>query len=120
MHPIRLVFVLSDRILTEDQSLFTYGDTFNRKRRQVDLDDDLQFECTSFDDCGNHSFVGVTFEDLTFTEEQMDMCNNDETCLFDFAVTGDEEFATTTLESSEEDRTTQAAISENSSYYFLF
>lgn len=89
--------------------MFTYGGNFDRKRRQVD---DLDFECTSFDNCGDHSFVGVTFEDLNFTEAQMAMCNNDETCLFDLAVTGDEGFANTTLESSEEDMRIQEAISE--------
>ena len=56
--------------------------------------------------------MGVSFEDLTFTEEERDMCNNDETCLFDLVVTGDEEFANTTLESSEEDKKLQEAISE--------
>ncbi len=56
--------------------------------------------------------MGVTLEDLTFTEEEIDMCNNDETCLFDLAVTGDEEFANTTLESSEEDKKLQEAIRE--------
>ena len=90
--------------------MFTYGENFDRKRRQAD--DNLEFECTSFDNCGNHSFVGVSFEDLTFTEEQIDMCNNDEICLFDLVVTGDEEFANTTLESSEEDKKIQEAISE--------
>ena len=103
-------FCLSDRILTENDTLFTYGDSFNKKRRQAD--DGPQFECTSFDDCGDHSFVGVSFEDLTFTEEQIDLCNNDESCLFDLAVTGDEEFANTTLESSEEDKKIQEAISK--------
>ena len=107
------MFTITDRI-TQTRTMFTYGGNFGRKRRQV-LDESLEFECTSFDNCGNHSFVGVSFEDLTFTEEQMDMCNNDETCLFDFAVTGDEEFAMTTLENSEEDARVQEIISESQS-----
>ena len=91
--------------------MFTYGGSFGRKKRQ--LDESLEFECTSFDNCGNHSFVGVSFEDLNFTEEQMDTCNNDETCLFDLVVTGDEEFANITLESSEEDIRVQEIISKS-------
>ncbi len=94
--------------------MFFYGNSLGRRRRQVD--DGPQFECTSFDNCGNHSFVGVSFEDLTFNEEQMTTCNNDETCLFDLAVTGDEEFAITSMESSEEDRRVQAIISKNNYY----
>ena len=88
--------------------MFTYGD-ISRKKRQID---GPQFECTSFENCGNHSFVGVRFEDLTFTEEQMTMCNNDKTCLFDLVVTGDEEFAVETLRSSEEDSRVQEIISK--------
>ena len=93
--------------------MFTYGRSLifgSRKKRQVE--ESPEFECTSFDNCGNHSFVGVSFEDLTFTDDQRDMCNNDETCLFDLAVTGDEEFANTTLESSEEDNRVQELISK--------
>ena len=78
-------------------------------KRQIDGPD---FECTSFDNCGNHSFVGVTFEDLTFTDEQRAMCNNDTACLFDLGVTGDEQFANTTLEASEENMAVQAIISK--------
>ena len=79
------------------------------KKRQTDGPD---FECTSFDNCGNHSFVGVTFEDLTFTDEQRAMCNNDTACLFDLGVTGDEQFANTTLEASEENMAVQQLISK--------
>ena len=78
------------------------------KKRQID---GPNFECTSFDNCGDHNFVGVTFEDLTFTDEQRAMCNNDETCLFDLAVTGDEEIAVATLEASEENQMVQGIIS---------
>jgi hypothetical protein len=57
--------------------------------------------------------VGVVFEDLTFNEDQLAMCNDDDSCLFDLAVTGDEEFAATTLERSVEDIRVQEIISEN-------
>ena len=42
----------------------------------------------------------------------MTMCNNDEICLFDLVVTGDEEFAAETLRSSEENRRVQEIISK--------
>ena len=79
------------------------------KKRQINGPD---FECTSFDNCGDHSFVGVTVENLTFTDEQRVMCNNDETCLFDLAVTGNEEIAVATLEASEENQMVQGIISK--------
>lgn len=103
-----LVHIHSDRI-DINQSLFFYGGRIGQMQRQIN---GPEFECTSFYNCGNHSFVGVTFEELTFTKEQMNMCNNDETCLFDLAVTGDEDFAAATLESSQEDIRVQEIISE--------
>ena len=105
-----IFYALSDRILNESQSLFIYNGSMGRKKRQID---GPQSECTSFDNCGNQSFVGVRFEDLTFTEEQMVMCNNDEACLYDLVVTGDEAFAAETLRSREEDRRVQEIISKN-------
>ena len=57
--------------------------------------------------------MGVTFEDLTFTDEQRDMCNNDTACLYDLGVTGDEAFANTTLEASEEITQIQETLSNN-------
>ena len=78
------------------------------KKRQID---GPEFICTSFDNCGDHNFVGVPFENLTFTEEQRAMCNNDKTCLYDLVVTGDEEFANTTREASEENTRVQDIIS---------
>ena len=79
------------------------------EKRQID---GPEFVCTSFDNCGDHNFVGVTFEQLNFTQEEMEMCNFDESCLFDLAVTGDEEFANTTLEASEENAKVQELISK--------
>ena len=99
-------FMLSD----ERPLNYTYEENNILKKRQIDGPD---FVCTSFDNCGDHNFVGVTLEDLTFTEEQRAMCNNDETCLFDLVVTGDEGFANTTLEASEESTRVQDIISKN-------
>ena len=89
--------------------LVTYTVNHILNRRQIDGPD---FVCTSFDNCGNHSFVGVTFEDLTFTDEQRAMCNNDTACLYDLGVTGDEAFANTTLEASEENTRIQGILSK--------
>ena len=87
---------------------YTYEEKNVLKKRQIE---GPEFVCTSFDNCGDHNFVGVTLEDLTFTEEQRVMCNNDDTCLYDLAVTGEEEFATVTLEASEENTRVQDVIS---------
>ena len=102
-----LSYTLSDRV---NQTLFAY-EIMGRKKRQID---GPQFECTSFENCGNHSFEGVRFEDLNFTEEQMVMCNNNEACLYDLVVTGDEEFAAETLRSSEEFKSVREIISKES------
>ena len=80
-----------------------------REKRQID---GPEFVCTSFENCGDHSFVGVTLEELNFTQEQIEMCEGDDSCLFDLAVTGDEEFAVTTLEASEENTRVQEIISK--------
>ena len=89
-----------------DEMYYAYD---GRKRRQIEGPD---FECTSFDNCGDHSFVGVTFESLDITDEQRAMCDNDQGCLFDLAVTGDDDFAATTLEASEENEQVQQLISK--------
>ena len=99
----------SDQI-TADETLFAYGSISRRKRQQQP--DDSLFECTSFENCGNSSIPPVALEELTFTDEQRAMCNNDDECLFDLAVTGDEDLATVTLEASEEDAALQIMLSE--------
>ena len=86
----------------------SYGHNNILKKRQIDGPD---FVCTSFDNCGDHNFVGVVFENLNFTEDQIDMCKKDETCLFDLVVTGDLEFARSSLEASEENTKVQDIIS---------
>lgn len=85
--------------------MFLYG-SIDRKKRQVDDG------CISFDNCGNSSIPPTTLADVTVTDEQRDMCNNDDTCLFDLAVTGDEELAMSSLESSEESAQLQMIISK--------
>ena len=97
--------MLSDELTLD----YTHEESNVLKKRQID---GPEFVCTSFDNCGDHNFVGVAFENLTFTEEQRAMCNNDESCLYDLAVTGDEEFANTTLEASEENTRVQDIISK--------
>ena len=84
-----------DRVVN---SLFTYQN-FGKRKRQTGPDDD--FVCRSVDDCGNSSFVGVPFENLTFTDAQREFCENEETCLYDLVVTGDESIAATTKEATQ-------------------
>ncbi len=112
---ILLVNIISDRI-RESESLFTYApvESSGRKRRQTSND----FECTSFDNCGDHSFVGVSFEDLDINQTHREFCKNDEFCIYDLIVTEDYEFTNTTLMSSEEDQMIQAAISEYCMYQY--
>ena len=90
--------------------IFAADEMHSTVKRQIHGPD---FVCTSFDNCGDHNFVGVTFEELSFTEEQMAMCNNDETCLYDLALTGDMGFAQDTLDASEENMEVQQVIRKN-------
>lgn len=95
--------------LTEEKSLFTYGGNLNRKKRQ---DSGSNFECTSFDNCGDHSIVGVDIESLNFTDEQRAFCKNNLPCLYDLEVTGDEVLANITRMASENAARMQLSISE--------
>lgn len=102
--------MISDRILTTDQSLFHYGGgVVGRKKRQIE---GPEFECTSFENCGDHSFEGLTLDDLVITDEQRAFCKNDESCLYDLAITGEDELAMATLEASENSTRLQKLISE--------
>ena len=94
--------------MTQDSTLFTYGVLGGRKKRQTP-----SFECTSFDNCGDHSIVAMAFEDLNFSEEERAFCNNDSSCLYDLQVTGDEEVARLTQISSENSARMLASLSEN-------
>ena len=58
-----------------------------------------------------------TFEELTFTDQQREFCNNDRTCLYDLAVTGVMEVAAVTRTASEESGKVQSLISKN---FFIF
>ena len=78
--------------------MFTYQN-FGRRKRQTSPDDD--FVCESVNNCGNTSFVGVPFENLTFTDAQREFCDNEETCLYDLVVTGDETIAATTRDATQ-------------------
>ena len=89
------LYIIIDRVVN---SLFTYQN-FGERKRQTGPDDD--FVCRSVDDCGNSSFVGVPFENLTFTDAQREFCENEETCLYDLVVTGDESIAATTKEATQ-------------------
>lgn len=73
--------------ISEDSSLFTYGEVFGRRKRQT------PGSCTSFETCSGTPYVGPSFEDLTFNETQREICNNERTCLFDLAVTNNVELA---------------------------
>lgn len=41
----------------------------------------------------------LSYENFTFTAEQIELCGDDNACLFDFAITGRREVAEITLES---------------------
>lgn len=77
--------------------MFIYGGVGRRKRQLPGPD----FECTSFSNCGNHSFVGLSFDELNFTDSQREFCNNERSCLYDLAITGDEEIAHNSMSFSE-------------------
>ena len=91
--------------MAAEDSLFTYFG--GRKKRQIA---GPEFECTSFDNCGDHSFEGLTFDMLNVTEEHNEFCNGDRTCIYDLILTGEEEFAATTLQAAEESDMIQALI----------
>ena len=87
---IYFIFV-SDAIRDQASSLFTYGGNFGRRKRQIPPDPAT--ECTTFESCSGVPFTGQTFEDLTFTEAQRERCNNVRTCLYDLAITNNDEVA---------------------------
>ena len=69
------------------ESLFNDPSSMDRKRQAED-------------------FSPIFFDNLNFTVEQVELCGGSESCLFDFAVTGDVEIATNILE--HEKNTTKA------------
>ena len=58
--------------------------------------------CTATD-VGMHGHQSCyhSVENLTFTDAQREFCENEETCLYDLVVTGDESIAATTKESTQ-------------------
>ena len=52
------------------------------------------------------------FEDLTFTDAEIQFCNNVSTCLYDLAVTGSEELAATTRSIDENETRTMNILRE--------
>ena len=95
IHSVIITFLLLYLKVRITQTLFIYGNQFGRRKRQLGGGPD--FECTSFDNCGNRSFVGLSFDDLNITDSQREFCNNDTTCLYDLAITGDQEIARTSM-----------------------
>lgn len=65
---------------TLDGDLFYRG---SRKRRQAPVDENIPY----------------SYESFNYTTEQIAVCGDDQACLFDYAVTGQKDFAETTLES---------------------
>ena len=68
--------------------------------------------CTSFETCGDPTFRAPTFEELNPTQEQIDICNNDPSCIYDLVITDDMGFAEMTLETSENNTKLQEIISK--------
>ena len=58
-------------------------------------------------------FIPIFFDQLNFTDHQTMLCEGDNQCLFDFAVTGEEEFAMETLVSEKKSQETRDAISKS-------
>ena len=57
-------------------------------------------------------YVPIFFDELNFTDAQVMLCHGDQQCLFDFAVTGEEEFAMETLTSNNLAEETKDTISK--------
>ena len=60
----------------------------------------------------------MAIEELNVTEEQKSFCDEDESCLYDLVVTGDEEVASLTQEASVNSTDLQIAISEERNEVF--
>ena len=77
--------------MSREESLFFYpGEptepaVMGRRKRQT------------YEEYQNFNFVPIFLDELTFTDDQKVICEGDLQCLFDLAVTGDVEFANTTL-----------------------
>ena len=72
------LFTSTGAVTPEDQLIFS--NTAPRRRRQA-------------------GFAPVFFNEFNYTDEQIAFCENDQACLFDLLVTGDDTIAMTALES---------------------
>ncbi len=54
----------------------------------------------------------ILFEELTFTDAQIQFCDNSPPCLYDLAVTGNTDAAQTTLDTENEANATIATLSK--------
>lgn len=97
-------------VISQAESLFHYGNLpmSGRKRRQTS---DPASSCTSFQNCAYTPYAGPTFEDFNFTEAQRALCNNIRECLFDLAITGNDDIADLSRETSENSTAVQMALS---------
>ena len=85
----------------------------SRKKRQTPGTDD----CIPAEVCEN----APNFEDLNFTDAQRQFCNDIESCLYDLAVTGSEEFAGNSRDfDSNKTETTEILSKSNISTNTLF
>lgn len=84
---------------SNDKLFYQGGATGNLRKRQTDQE-----------------FVPIFYDDLTFTDEQREVCENSDTCLFDLAVTNDMTFANNTLNQEKVANSTIAILSKNTYY----
>lgn len=72
----------------------------------------METECMFMDGCPIRTkrqvedFMPIFADQLSFTEEQIDICNSDSVCLLNVAVTNDVELASTVLEDETMSNTT--------------
>lgn len=59
-------------------------------------------------------YVPIYFDQLNFTEEQKEVCNNDRQCMYDIAITGNQELALETREENVNLTTTVGILSKYS------
>ena len=87
---VQIIFI-SGALRNRNESMFMYPDENGqaRKKRQ------------SFDDFQNVTVDPIYPEDLNFTDEQRELCNNDTQCLLDLVVTNDTDVALATLNVNE-------------------
>ena len=78
--------------VTDEENLFLPMTDRRRKRQNPD------------------TFVPILFENLNFTEEQIKLCEGNEECLFDLAVTDEKQIAAVALEEQKTVNTTKEQL----------